>query len=43
MNFDFRGRARMIFAGLGGILFMVLLAIFPDNPFTEEIINNLWA
>ena len=33
---DFRGRARMIFALLGGILFLALQAIFPDLPITEE-------
>jgi len=36
MNIDFKGRARMIFAALGGILFLVLQAIFPQLPFTEE-------
>lgn len=36
MNFDFKGRARMIFALLGGIVFLVLNAIFPDLPFSEE-------
>ena len=33
---DFKGRARMIFALLGGILFLVLQAIFPQLPFTES-------
>jgi len=33
---DFKGRARMIFALLGGILFLVIQAIFPELPFTEE-------
>jgi len=32
---DLKGRARMIFALIGGILFLVLQAIFPDLPFTE--------
>lgn len=36
MSFDFKGRARMIFALLGGFLFVILKAIFPDLPFTEE-------
>lgn len=33
---DFKGRARMIFALLGGILFLVLQAIFPQLPFSEN-------
>lgn len=33
---DLKGRARMIFALLGGILFLVLQAVFPQLPFTEE-------
>lgn len=36
MKFDFKGRARMIFAILGGFVFLLLQAIFPDLPFTEE-------
>lgn len=33
---DFKGRARMIFALLGGIVFLVLQAIFPNAlPFSE--------
>lgn len=36
MKFDFKGRARMIFALLGGILFLALKAIFPQLPFSEE-------
>jgi hypothetical protein len=32
----FKGRARMIFAILGGFVFLILQAIFPDLPFTEE-------
>ena len=35
-GFDFRGRARMIFAAIGGMLFLVAQVIFPDLPFTEE-------
>ena len=35
MKFDFKGRARMIFAMLGGILFLAAQAVFPDLPFTE--------
>jgi hypothetical protein len=31
----FKGRARMIFALLGGIAFLVVQAVFPDLPFTE--------
>jgi len=33
---DLKGRARMIFAILGGMIFLVLQAIFPELPFTEE-------
>jgi len=36
MKFDFKGRARMVFALLGGIIFLVVQAIFPNLPFTEE-------
>ena len=36
INFDFKGRGRMIFALLGGVVFIVLQAIFPDLPFSEE-------
>ena len=36
MNLDFKGRARMIFALLAGVLFLVLQAIFPQLPFTES-------
>jgi len=36
MKFDFKGRGRMIFALLGGIVFIVLQAVFPQLPFTEE-------
>ncbi len=36
MNIDFKGRARMVFALLGGILFLILKAIFPQLPFTEN-------
>lgn len=31
----FKGRARMIFALLAGIVFMVVKAVFPQIPFTE--------
>jgi uncharacterized membrane protein len=33
---DLKGRTRMIFALLGGILFLLLQAVFPNLPFTEE-------
>jgi hypothetical protein len=36
MKFDFKGRGRMIFALLGGIVFIVLQAVFPQLPFSEE-------
>jgi hypothetical protein len=36
MTFDFKGRARMIFALVGGILFLVAKAVFPQLPFSEE-------
>lgn len=33
---DFKGRARMIFSMLGGMLFLILQAVFPNElPFTE--------
>lgn len=32
----FKGRERMIFALLGGILFLVLQVVFPSMKFTEE-------
>jgi uncharacterized membrane protein YdjX (TVP38/TMEM64 family) len=31
-----KDRARMIFALIGGLLFIILKAIFPDLPFTED-------
>lgn len=36
MKFDFKGRGRMIFALLGGVVFIVLQAVFPQLPFSEE-------
>jgi len=36
MKFDLKGRGRMIFALLGGVVFIVLQAVFPQLPFTEE-------
>jgi hypothetical protein len=36
MSIDFKGRARMIFALLAGIVFLVLQAVFPELPFTES-------
>lgn len=33
---DLKGRARMVFALLGGILFLILQAVFPQLPFSEE-------
>ena len=36
MSFDLKGRGRMIFALVGGMVFMFLQALFPDLPFTEE-------
>ena len=32
----FKGRERMIFALLGGIVFLVVKGVFPDLPFSEE-------
>ena len=32
----FKGRERMIFALLGGIIFMIVKAVFPQLPFSEE-------
>jgi hypothetical protein len=36
MKFDLKGRGRMIFALLGGVVFIVLQAVFPQLPFTED-------
>jgi len=31
-----KGRERMVFALIAGMLFMILKAVFPDMPFSEE-------
>jgi hypothetical protein len=36
MKFDLKGRGRMIFAALGGIVFLIVQAVFPQLPFTQE-------
>lgn len=43
MTFDLKGRGRMIFALIGGILFLVLNAVFPQLPFTETQIVSFMA